>query len=322
MIFQICSRMITISFMGMYTFPYYHNISWIIVACFVHIFLVLISKLIVYRCYSDYSIFQKDTIFSITLSAFSSVYTNTRIGKIKLLKGLSEDRELLDDERHGVSDRETYEGIELGAVKANQFVAEEGEIHDSEEEIKPLKDKAEGDLEPKIVSLSDDNESRVDSRLTSIKRTRQLIRKEYDYKLADRLAFTTIIVIEQVVILLAIKIFPFSERINDSHINIFYCSIIPLFIIGQLLEAIYHTYLNPEAKYRQRMGCRKYFLTFVLLLLLLGGLIAALYFLYDYEQMGYFIIILTIIVVLILSILVYVIFTFRCTRDYVEDKER
>ena len=114
----------------------------------------------------------------------------------------------------------------------------------------------------------------------------------------------------------------FSERINEYHIDIFYFSIIPLFIIGQLLEAIYHTYLNPEAKYRQRMGCRKYSLTSLLVLLFLGGLAVALYFLYDYDQMGYFIIILTIIVVLVLSILVYVIFTFCCTRDYVKNKER
>ena len=83
-----------------------------------------------------------------------------------------------------------------------------------------------------------------------------------------------------------------------------------------------HSTIHPETKYRQRRGFRKMALTLVLSLIFLGCVFAILYLLHDLNEMGYLIIILTIIVVLILSILFYGIASTCCKRDYVKRKER
>ena len=93
--------------------------------------------------------------------------------------------------------------------------------------------------------------------------------------------------------------------------------------IGQLLEAIYYSYLNPEAKYLQRVGYRKMILSLTLsILFVVAGIVGIMYVLYDLKQMGYFIIILTIIVVLILSVIFYAISSSCCNRSYVKRKEK
>lgn len=81
------------------------------------------------------------------------------------------------------------------------------------------------------------------------------------------------------------------------------------------------TWLNPEAKYSQRVGYRKMILSFTLVLLFVAGIVAILYVLYDLKEMGYFIIILTIVIVLLLSIIFYVITSSCCKKNYVKMEE-
>ena len=264
----------------------------------------------------------KDNVFSIILSAFSSVYTNTRIGKIKLLKGLNGDaveKEIVDKRPSIVpvpskTPRESVNQMELISIKDSQSTVELGQVDVNDEKL-PLKDNHEDEIESKGVKDLELNQPKVNHKFSFTRKMRKLIRLENDYKLADRSVFTTIITVEQIVIFLIIKLSPFSERVEDTPLLIFYCAIIPLFILGQLLEAIYYTYLNPEAKYRQRVGCRKTSLSLTLFTLFVAGIVAILYLLYNLEQFGYFIIILTIIVVLILSIVFYVI-TCSCCKRY------
>ena len=121
--------------------------------------------------------------------------------------------------------------------------------------------------------------------------------------------------------ILRLKFSPFSERVDDLTLTIFYSATIPLFIIGILLESIYYNYLNPESKFRQRFGFRKIFLSLTLSSLFIAGLVTILILLYNSEQFGYFIIILTIIVVLILSIIFYIVTSSCCTRKYVKKQK-
>ena len=197
-----------------------------------------------------------------------------------------------------------------------------GVVVRNEDELTPLNAENNNTLVPNMPNPNDNNQLKIDSDKSFIKQTRNLIRKENDYKLADRLVFTAIIWIEQISMILVIQLLHYSERFEQSNINTFYFTIIPLFVVGQLLEGIYCTYLNPEAKYRQRRGFRKMLLTLVLSLIFLGCVFAILYLLHDLNEMGYLIIILTIIVVLILSIVFYGIASTCCKRDYVKRQER
>jgi len=278
--------------------------------------MVLVSKLIVYNCFSDYTIFSKDTILSLTLSAFSSVYTNTRIGKVRLLKGLNEPLELANDDTNNVislieTNTKGHELIELNPLNDASSAAELGQVTINCDEITPLNEVNDNS-----------NQSNIEQQISLIKRKRLLVRKENDYKLADRIIFTAIVTIEQLAILLAINKFPFSERIEQSYISTFHFAIIPLFVCGQLLEAIYYIYLNPEAKYRQRRGVRKISLSIVLTVLFLSSVAAILFLMHNLNEMGYFIIIVTIIVVLTLSVVFYIITSSCCKRDYVKRQEK
>ena len=323
MICQICSRLMTISFMGMYTFPYNNTLNWLVFGCLIHILIVLASKMIVYYNYSDYSIWSRDTLFTITLSALSSVYTNTRIGKLRLLKGLDEeqvDNAINDLIVREESKLERQDMIELDVHNDNLVAAELGETGKCDDETKAFNVKDEHSSPTKVTT--DNDQTKIDSELSLVKNTRNLIRKENDYKLVDRIVFTTIIFIQQIVIMVVINLSPFPERVQKLPLNIFNLTIVPLFATGQLLEAIYYNYLNPEAKYLQRVGYRKMALSLTLFILFVAGIVGLLYVLYDLKQMGYFIIILTIIVVLILSITFYAISSSCCKRSYVKRIEK
>ena len=317
---QILSRMLTISFIGIYAFPYSNTISWLILGCIVHITLICASKFIVYYCYTELPCFSKDAIVSITLSSFSSVYTNTRIGKVELVNGL--DHEVIEEESNSTKafieiDDDQKDNTELDTI--NETVGK-AELEESSMIIGIEKLNEERSLpKTKDTKLGDNQAKHYEAKkkANSVRKfdnTRALIRKEDDYKLVDRLVFTTIILSQQVAILLIIHFFPFTERVEDLHIKIFYLSTIPLFIIGLLLEAIYYTFLNPEAKYRQRKGYRKSILSLTLFLIFLGGLVGLLYGLHVLKQTGYFIIILTIVIVLTLSLIFYLISSFWCKR--------
>ena len=71
-----------------------------------------------------------------------------------------------------------------------------------------------------------------------------------NYKLTDRIAFTCIVWMEQIAMFVAIHVL--DSRDVDLRIDIFYIVIVPLFVIGQLMEGIYQTYMNPQTKHRQR----------------------------------------------------------------------
>ena len=313
MLCQICSRMISISFLVIYAFPYDNIFSWLIVACLIHILSLAVLKWIVYCCYTDYPFFSKDMLFSVILSSFTSVYTNTRVGKIKLNKSLddenyeySKDKELIDSESPIENNRESHKGIESFSATDEHSAIELGEITRNIDETERLNSETENNILSTSNEIKTAHERETKNKLWSIQETRRLIRKEGDYKLVDRFVYTTFIIIQQVLILVAIQLSPFKERVQSLQLTVFKISIIPLFIFGLLLEAVYYTYLNPEAKYRQRVGCRKTSLSLTLCALIVAGLVGILYLLHHFEQMGYFIIILTIIVVLTLSVIFYV----------------
>ena len=249
-----------------------------------------------------------------------NVYTNTRIGKVELVKGF--DHELIEEESDFKkafieivnNQKDNTELDTINETVGNRELEESAMIIaieklNEERSLLEIKETNFGDNQAKRSE-----EKKKASIVRKFNKTRALIRKEDDYKLVDRLVFTTIIIIQQVAILLIIHFFPFNERVEDLHIQIFYLSTIPLFVIGLLLEAIYYTYLNPEAKYRQRKGYRKIGLSLILFSIFLGGLVGLLYGLHLLKQTGYFIIILTIIIVLSLSLIFYLVTSLCCKR--------
>ena len=212
--------------------------------------------------------------------------------------------------------------IELDTVKENISLTELGELSNNEEETKPLSRENQDGLESEKLDTVNNIPSRSDHNKSLIRKTRELIRKENDYKLVDRFVFTTIIIIEQVIMLVVLRLFTYSENTHDLHLTIFYSAVIPIFVFGNLLEAIYYTFLNPEAKYRQRIGCRKSSLSLTLFTLFITGLVSVLYLLYEFDQIGYFIIILTIIVVLTLSMFFFAITSSCCARHRIKRREK
>ena len=215
---------------------------------------------------------------------------------------------------------ETQDMIEQDVHNDNLSMSELGEIGKCDDAIKRFNEKDEHISPTKVTT--DNDQTKSNSALSFVRSTRNLIRKENDYKILDRNVFTTLIFIQQIVIMVVINFSPFPERVQELPLNIFNLTIVPLFITGQLLEAIYYGYLNPEAKYLQRIEYRKMVLSLTLFILFVAGIVGVLYVLYDLKQMGYFIIILTIIVVLILSIIFYAISSSCCKRSYIKTKEK
>ena len=93
--------------------------------------------------------------------------------------------------------------IELDVHNDNLVAAELGETGKCDDETKAFNVKDEHSSPTKVTT--DNDQTKTDSELSYVKNTRYLIRKENDYKLVDRMVFSSIMFTQKIVMMVIIN---------------------------------------------------------------------------------------------------------------------